>query len=45
LSKIEDKRTTALSCTNKHVPISFSLFSKIPGYDKDPIFVCHDNVK
>ena len=45
LSKIEDKRTAALSFTNKHVPVSFSLFSNIPGYDKDPIFVCHDNVK
>ena len=33
------------SFTNKHVPVSFSLFSNIPGYDKDPIFVCHDNVK
>ena len=33
------------SLTNKHVPVSFSLFSNIPGYDKDPIFECHDNVK
>lgn len=45
LSKIEDKRTDTLSFTNKHLPVSFSLFSNIPGYDKDPIFVCHDNVK
>jgi hypothetical protein len=45
LSKIEDKRTDSLSFTNKHVPVSFSLFSNIPGYDKDPIFVCHHNVK
>jgi hypothetical protein len=45
LSKIEDKRTDSLSFTNKHVPVSFSLFSNIPGYDKEPIFVCHHNVK
>jgi hypothetical protein len=45
LSKIEDKRTETLSFTNKHLPVSFSLFSNIPGYDKEPIFVCHDNVK
>jgi hypothetical protein len=45
LSKIEDKRTDTLSFTNKHVPVSFSLFSNIPGYDKDPIFVCHNDVK
>ena len=45
MSKIEDKRTETLSFTNKHLPVSFSLFSNIPGYDKDPIFVCHDNVK
>jgi len=45
LSKIEDKRTDSLSFTNKHVPVSFSLFSNIPGYDKDPIFVCNNNVK
>jgi hypothetical protein len=45
LSKIEDKRTDTLSFTNKHLPVSFSLFSNIPGYDKDPIFVCHNDVK
>ncbi len=45
LSKIEDKRTETLSFTNKHLPVSFSLFSNIPGYDKDPIFVCHNDVK
>jgi hypothetical protein len=45
LSKIEDKITETLSFTNKHLPVSFSLFSNIPGYDKEPIFVCHDNVK
>ncbi len=45
ISKIEKKRTDSLSFTNKHVSVSFSLFSNIPGYNKDPIFVCHDNVK
>jgi hypothetical protein len=45
LSKIEDKRTDTLSFTNKHLPVSFSLFSNIPGYNKDPIFVCHNDVK
>jgi hypothetical protein len=45
LSKIEDKRTDTLSFTNKHLPVAFSLFSNIPGYDKDPIFVCHNDVK
>ncbi len=45
LSKIEDKRTDTLNFTNKHLPVSFSLFSNIPGYDKDPIFVCYNDVK
>jgi hypothetical protein len=45
LSKIEDVRTDRLQYTNKHLPVSFSLFSNIPGYDKEPIFVCHNNVK
>lgn len=45
LSKIEDVRTDRLKYTNKHLPVSFSLCSNIPGYDKDPIFVCHNNVK
>jgi hypothetical protein len=45
LSKIEDKRTDSLSFTNKHVPVSFSSLSNIPDYDKESIFVCHDNEK
>jgi hypothetical protein len=45
LSKIEDKRTDTLSFTNKHVPVSFSLFSNIPGYTKEPIFECHNDPK
>jgi hypothetical protein len=45
LSKMEDVRTDRLQYTNKHLPVSFSLFSNIPGYDIEPIFVCHDDVK
>ncbi len=45
MSKIEDKRTDTLRFTNKYVPVSFSLFSNIPDYDKEPIFVCHNDVK
>jgi hypothetical protein len=45
LSKMEDVRTDRLQYTNKHLPVSFSLFSNIDGYDKEPIFECRNDVK
>ena len=45
LEQIEDVRTERLTFTNKHTSISFSLFSNIEGYDKEPIFECCNDPK
>ena len=45
LSKIDDKKTDSLTYTNKHIPVSFSIFSNIEGYDKEPIFECCNDPK
>lgn len=44
LSKTSNVRTENLEYTNRHIPVSFSIFSNIPGYDKEPIFECNNNV-
>ena len=45
LIKHEDIRTDSLKFTSKHIPVSFSLFSNIPGYDIEPIFECCNDPK
>jgi hypothetical protein len=37
LSKIDDKKTDSLTYTNKHIPVSFSIFSNIDGFNIKPI--------
>jgi hypothetical protein len=32
-----------LKITCEHVPVSVSIFSNVPGYDIEPIFICNDN--
>ena len=44
LSKTNNVRTENLEYTNRHIPVSFSIFSNIPEYDKEPIFECNNNV-
>ena len=37
LSKTEIKKTDNLSYNNKHIPVSFSIFSNIEGFNIKPI--------
>ena len=32
-----------LKITCEHVPVSVSIFSIVPGYDIEPIFLCNEN--
>jgi hypothetical protein len=34
-----------LRIVSEHVPVSVSIFSNVPGYDKKPIFICDSNAK
>ena len=45
LSKTDIKKTKNLQYTNKHVPVSFSIFSNIEGYNIKPIHVVNKDPK
>ncbi len=45
LSKTEIKKTENLQYTNKHIPVSFSIFSNVEGFNIKPIHVVNNNPK
>ena len=45
LSKIEIKKTNHLNYTNKHIPVSFSIFSNIEGFNVEPIHKVNNDPK
>ncbi len=45
LSKTEIKKTENLKYTNKHVPVSFSVFSYVEGFNIKPIHVVNNDPK
>jgi len=45
LSKTEIKKTKHLKYTNKHVPVSFSIFSNVEGFNVKPIHVVNNDPK
>ena len=38
-----DDNENKLKITCEHVPVSVSIFSNVPGFDIEPIFLCNDN--
>ena len=45
LSKKEICKTNSLKYTNQHVPVSFSIFSNVEGYNDKPIHVVNNDPK
>ncbi len=43
LSQTDIKKTDNLKYTNKHVPVSFSIFSNVEGFNIKPIHVVNND--